>query len=257
MGKKSGTQERYPSLLHFNSSSSSILSHINPWLTLWWSAAFPGFGHFLIGNYVTGYIFVSIEIIVNNMAHINDAIYRTMIGDIQDAKEVLNLRWFFGYMGVYVFSFYDCYCRTVENNKVYLLSYRYTRKKSVSYMSPINGNIIDKTNPINGLFWSFLTPGLGSVFTHRTPTFVLALVWWGVTAVQSRWLEAIYYSAIGDFARAKAVLIPQWLLYIPSIMGFSMYYSYREAVVSTKRFKLSQAQYLKDAYQSEDFIKPV
>lgn len=254
---KEGKEYRYHALAHLNGYSANIFSGINPWIPLWWSAAFPGYGHLLLGNTLTGFVLVCFEFVVNNMAHINQAIFYSMIGNIEGAKKTLNLHWFFGYIGVYIFAMYDSYRMTVENNKIYLLSYRYTQKVAFASLSVMNRNIIERTKPSVALFWSFITPGLGSVFTHRLPTFVFALTWWGVTVVKSHLFDGIYYSAIGDIARATSVLEPQWLLFIPSIVGFSTYYGYYETVVANKQFALSQAQYLREAYQSDKFIKPV
>jgi hypothetical protein len=250
------SEDRYHPLLKINGVSSNYLSHLNPWIPLWWSAAFPGFGHFLIGNSITAYILMLFEFTVNNFAHINHGIYYCMIGDISHAIEVINLRWFPGYIGVYVFAMYDCYRRTVELNKVYLLSYRYTKKNAFSSLTPLSVNNTDLTSPVLGMVWSFITPGLGAQFMSRLPTFVFSLIWWGITIYYSRWFEGIYYSAIGDIQKAKSIIDPQWFLFIPSLIGFAMYYSYCETVKANKHFKLSQAQYLRSQYQQETFEMP-
>lgn len=72
---------RHSDYIQLNSSSTNILSHINPWIIVWWSAAFPGAGHLLLGIKLTAYILIVFELIVNNMANINDAIFLSMIGD--------------------------------------------------------------------------------------------------------------------------------------------------------------------------------
>jgi hypothetical protein len=248
---------RYQQLFSMNGITTNVVAFLNPWIPLWWSASFPGFGHFLIGNTVTGFVLVLFEFTFNNFAQVNNAIYHSMLGDFSGAKEVLNLRWFFGYIGVYLFAMYDSYRRTVEYNKFYVLSYRYTQNVNISDLSPVSKNEIDITSPVMGMFWSFITPGLGSQFTNRLPTFFFSLTWWCVTIYQSRWLEGIYYTAVGDFLHAKAVLDPQWLLFIPSLMTFTMYFSYKETVKGNKQFKLSQTQYLRAAYQSEHFEFPL
>lgn len=257
MANSQDKEERYMPLVRFNGASSNLISYLNPWIPLWWSAALPGYGHFLLGNNLTAYILVIFEFVMNTMSHLNEAIYRSMIGDIKGAREVLDLRWFFGYIGVFVFAMYDSYSRTVENNKLYILAYRYTQKISFASLSTLNQNTIEKSSPVMGMFWSFITPGLGAVFTHRLPIFIFCLVTWGATVVKSRLFEALYYSAVGDFSRATSVLDPQWYLFVPSLLGFSMYFGYRETVNANKQFSLSQAQYLKKAYQNKKFIKPV
>jgi len=46
----------------------------NPFIIAGWSAAFPGFGHLLLSKYLRGYSLFMWEILVNNMAHLNQAI---------------------------------------------------------------------------------------------------------------------------------------------------------------------------------------
>ncbi|MFB5678212.1 hypothetical protein ACE3NQ_16425 [Paenibacillus terreus] len=252
-----GKAKRYHALSEMSSSGTNIQTHISPWIPLWWSAALPGFGHFLLGINLTAYVLVIFEFIVNYMAHINDAIYFSMLGDFEGAKHVINLRWFFGYIGIYMFAMYDSYRRAVDQNKLFLLAYRYTQNTSASELTNLNRNFMDVTSPGLGLIWSFITPGTGAIFVTRTPIFIFAMTYWGITAVFSHWFEGIYYTAIGDFEQARNVLQPAWFLFIPSIITFSMYFGYHDTVKENKAFKLSQARYLKDNYQSKAFKKPV
>ncbi|MEK5645791.1 hypothetical protein BK138_35110 [Paenibacillus rhizosphaerae] len=248
---------RHSDYIQLDSSSTNILSHINPWIIVWWSAAFPGAGHLLLGIKLTAYILIVFELIVNNMANINDAIFLSMIGDFHGAKEVLEKKWFFGYMGIFVFSMYDGYRRTVELNKIYLLSYRTMNSGATSKISSWGRNFVDLSSPGLSLFWSFITPGTGAVLVTRIPAFIFALSWWGVTVINSHWFEGIYYTAIGDFEHAKVILEPQWLLFIPSIILFSMYYGYHDTIKENKAFKISQAKFFKENYQSPVFKKPI
>ena len=55
----------------FNTYTSSInlnCIHLrNPWISAWWSAAFPGFGHLHLGNYLKGFVLFFWEIIINEL----------------------------------------------------------------------------------------------------------------------------------------------------------------------------------------------
>ncbi|HEX9060162.1 MAG TPA: hypothetical protein VF941_08270 [Clostridia bacterium] len=42
--------------------NSNILTLRNPWVTAWWSAAFPGFGHITMGIYIKGFILMALII---------------------------------------------------------------------------------------------------------------------------------------------------------------------------------------------------
>ncbi|MBU9723381.1 hypothetical protein [Bacillus alkalicola] len=37
----------------------------NPWVPAWWSAAFPGMGHIMLGSYVKGFILFTWEFVIN------------------------------------------------------------------------------------------------------------------------------------------------------------------------------------------------
>ena len=50
----------------FTSAFNTNYIHLrNPWVTAWWSAAFPGFGHIHLGVYLKGFILFFWEIIIN------------------------------------------------------------------------------------------------------------------------------------------------------------------------------------------------
>lgn len=249
--------QRYPSLVALAPHSATIVSRVNPWAALWWSAAFPGYGHFLLGYNLTAYVFICFEFTVNTMSHMNEAIYQSMVGNFEEAKSVLNLRWFFGYISVFVFAMYDCYTRAVGNNKQYRLSSHYTKYTQLSVLSTLMPNSIEKSSPWTAIFWSILTPSISSVLTRRLPVFIFSIVWWGVAAVMSNLFVGIYYTAVGRFTEAAQVLDPQWFLFIPSLMGFATYLGYNQTVQANKQFALSQAQYLREAYQDEKFVKPL
>jgi hypothetical protein len=84
--------------------SNNFLKLTNPWIVAWWSAAFPGFGYLLIGDFLLGFILMLFELAVNTMANLNNSIFYSMIGDFEQAKEVLDKKWLLTYMAVYVFA---------------------------------------------------------------------------------------------------------------------------------------------------------
>jgi hypothetical protein len=54
-----------------NSTTSNQLHFKKPWVVLWWSLAFPGFGHLMINSYIWGFFLISFEYLVNTISYIN------------------------------------------------------------------------------------------------------------------------------------------------------------------------------------------
>ncbi|NPV74556.1 MAG: hypothetical protein HPY89_12465 [Pelotomaculum sp.] len=229
----------------------------NPWVAAWWSAAFPGFGHMFIGNYIKGYIFTIWEFYVNIKSNLNTAIIYSFTGHFDKAKAVLDTRWLLLYTAVYVYAIWDSYRSTVDLNKLAALA-----DKNHPHISPfaINSfeiNYLDKRNPWVAAVWSAFTPGLGTLYSLRTITGFYALSLWIITAYFSHIFQAIYYTAIGAFEQAAAAADPEWLLFMPSIYCYGIYGSYVHTVEYNKLFKLEQSRFLKESYQNRDFDMPV
>ncbi|MDP4083663.1 MAG: hypothetical protein Q8934_03510 [Bacillota bacterium] len=51
----------------------------NPWVSAWWSGAFPGLGQIMMCKYIIGFILICWEIFINQHAHLNLAIYLSMV----------------------------------------------------------------------------------------------------------------------------------------------------------------------------------
>lgn len=230
--------------------NTNVLHPLNPWIPLWWSAAFPGYGHAVMNNLLIGYCLAIFEFTINNLAKVNQAIYYSMIGDIQSAKDVIDLRFFYLYIGVYIFTMFDSYRRAVDLNNNYVLSYRKTKTTDTASMSTFSVNTLNKVSPSVALFWEMLMPGLGSLYLNHVFSFLFSLASWVITIAFSRFYVGLFYSLTGDFAKAIEVVNPQWFLFIPSIYGGFLYHCYWEAVKINKHYKLSQAQLLVSEYQN-------
>ncbi|MEC0226573.1 hypothetical protein [Paenibacillus alba] len=249
--------KRYSHLMHSIPSNSSIEYPINPWIPLWWSAAFPGYGHCMINYPLIGYSLIIFEFTVNNLAKINQAIYFSMIGNFQSAMDVIDLRFFYLYIGVYVFTMFDSYRRCVDMNNNYVLSYRTTTLTKTTKASSFSVNTLNKVSPITATYWEMIMPGLGSLYLNHLISFFFSVVTWTITIGFSRFYVGLYYTCIGDFEKAKTVIDPQWYLFIPSIYGGYVYFAYSQAVITNFQFKLSQSQFLCSEYQSAAFIMPL
>ncbi|MBM7573411.1 hypothetical protein [Aquibacillus albus] len=230
--------------------TSNQLHFRSPWMVAWWSLAFPGFGHFIVNSYLWGFILMSFEYMFNTMSKINLSIFFSMLGDFEQAKQVINVQWFFLYIVVYVFSVWDSYRRTIDNNKVYQLAYKEVENIAPTQFSVFEINVLEKKKPWIAMVWSFLLPSLGYIYLQRICTFLFNIVWWIVILYFSRFPEGLYLTMIGNFEEVKKLLDPQWILYIPSIYAFTLYNTYAFSVENNKLFDMSQSRYLKNEYQS-------
>ncbi|WP_138420877.1 hypothetical protein [Aquibacillus sediminis] len=141
---KQNNQRRW--IVSSNSYTNNVLQFDNPWLVLWWSMAFPGFGHLLTNHYLWGFILIFFEFIVNSLASLNTAIFYSMLGDIEHAKKILNIEWTFLYVSVFTIA--DSYRRCVDNNKVYQLAYSELNKVKPFQFSTMELNITERTRKV-------------------------------------------------------------------------------------------------------------
>lgn len=242
---------------HVSSLGTTQLHLRNPYIIAWWSAAFPGFGHLLLSKYLRGYALFIWEILVNNQAHINQAMVLSFTGNIDMAKEVLEPRWMIMYIPVYIFSIWDSYRTTVDMNRVFLLAERENADFNSYVIAGLEINYLDKRRPVNAVLWSIFTPGLGQLYIHRVVTAIFTMIFMIVFVYLSKILVAIQYLFLGDINQATQVLDPQWLLFMPSHYGFAIYDSYVNTVENNKLFESEQRKFLQDNYQHNRVKIPV
>lgn len=240
-----------------SSIATNFLHLRNPFTIAWWSAAFPGFGHLSLGNYVIGFLLFSWEMLVNTQASLNTAIIYSFTGRFEMAKEIVNIRWLLLYAPVWCFCIWSSYRLTVDLNKNSLLADRLHSPIDATSMSFFETNSLEKRIPWVSVAWTICTPGLGHLYCHRIPTAFFILIWWIGISYMSHLLEAIQYTALGDFEQTKTVLNLEWFLYLPSILGFSVYDAYANTVEYNRLFEMEQAAYLTGEFQDPNFIMPV
>lgn len=229
----------------------------NPYVIAWWSCAFPGFGHISLGNYVMGFLLFTWEMLVNTQSGLNAAIIYSCTGRYEMAKEVVNNRWLISYAPVWAFATWSSYHLSVDLNKLSILADRNHSPIDAAYMSFFEINILDKRCPWVAVLWTILTPGIGHLYTHRIPTGFFLLIWWIAMAYNSHLLQAAQYTALGLFDEATAILNLEWILYLPSMMGFAIYDVYVNTVEYNRLFDREQAEYLVREYQPPDFKMPL
>ncbi len=229
----------------------------NPWVIAWWSLTFPGFGHLALGSMAKG-IFVFIgESVLNQMAKINLAIIYSFTGEFEKAKEVLNTQWLLLYCGILVFAIWDSYRLTVEFNKLSVLADRENAPLTPTMIGAASLNAFEKRNPWVSMAWSLLGPGLGQLYNAETIKAIFLLLLSSTHIVASHSLQAIGYTAVGDFQQAKAVLDWQTFLNIPSFYVFAAWDAYADSSAINQLFDIEQAQYLRANFQDTNFKKPL
>jgi hypothetical protein len=225
----------------------------SPYVIAWWSAAFPGFGHLLLSKYLRGLTLFIWEVVVNYNAKINIAMVHSFCGDIELAKEVLDVRWMLMYIPVYLFAIWDSYRTSVDMNKVYLLAEREDAPFNSFSIGALEINYLDKRKPAMSIIWSLFMPGLGQLYIHRVLTAFFSLIWTILFLYFSKTLVAVHNLFLGDIQASTQVLDKQWLLYMPSMWGFAVYDSYMNTVENNKLYDTEQKDYLIKHYQPPKF----
>lgn len=225
----------------------------NPYIAAWWSAAFPGFGHLLLNKQLRGFMLFIWEVFINVKSNLNLAMVYSFCGNIEMSKEVLDTRWIFMYIPVYIFAIWDSYRTAVNMNNLTLLAEREGAPIKTYHIGALEINYLVRKSPIMAVFWSIFLPGIGQLYINRLINAAFSLVWSIIFLYNSRFLEAFYYLFQGEIVLATDVLNVQWLLFIPSIWGFSLYDAYVNAVENNKLFVFEQKHYLKSTYQSKSF----
>ncbi|MCI3920138.1 hypothetical protein MO973_07830 [Paenibacillus sp. TRM 82003] len=224
------------------------LHYRNPWVIAWWSMAFPGTGHLLLQKYMRGFLLFIWEMVVNTQSKLNLAMVYSFNGHIDQAKEVLELRWMALYAPVYLFAVFDSYRSAVDMNRITLLAKHENASIQSFHMSALEINYLDKRKPWVALTWSFLAPGMGQLYAHRTVNALFATVTWILFVYYSKGYLALHYSLLGQFDRVQASVDWQWFLYIPSIYFFTAYDAYVNTVECNKLFDREMKQYISRTY---------
>jgi hypothetical protein len=86
---KSFKSNRYPKG-HISSIGINFIHKKNPFIALLWSMFFPGLGYILLGSYIKGYFFITWEIVINQLTHLNTAIFYSLTGQFELAKQVVD-----------------------------------------------------------------------------------------------------------------------------------------------------------------------
>jgi len=86
---------------------------------IFWSIAFPGFGHLVAGYYLKGIFFVLLEFLINVQSGFNQAIRYSFLGEMDLAFHAIDYQWLMFYPCVYMFALWDSYRLVSENIEKY------------------------------------------------------------------------------------------------------------------------------------------
>lgn len=228
----------------------------NPWVAVFWSIAFPGGGHMMLCKYFTGAMLMLWEFFINVESKLNLAIMLSMTGNFDKAKSVIDPRWFFLYMGVYLFGMWDSYRLAIDMNKLYLVADREDASILPVKISSLESNYLGIRKPWTGVVWSLITPGLGQIYFNRLPSGFYLLICFVVSVYESHLSTALLFTMTGHFEMVRSVLDPEWLLFLPSIYGLACYDAYVLIKELNKLFKTEQSRFLSETYGSPNFIMP-
>ncbi|MBJ6361364.1 hypothetical protein ACFOQM_08700 [Paenibacillus sp. GCM10012307] len=224
------------------------MQYRNPILMLWWSAAFPGFGHILINQYWRGTLFTLVEVILNSLANINAAMVYSFSGRADMAKQLLNLHWAYGYLIFYLYTIWDTYKKAREFNVHHELADLENARIKNFLITPGDIHILERRNPVFASFWSFMLPGLGQLYNNRVMLGVYAVFWWFIYCRLSHILTSCYALFEQGVVQSTQLLSAQWLLFMPSVLWGAVYHSYLNALENNSLFKYEQKQFLAERY---------
>lgn len=230
----------------------SFLNRQNPIIVAWWSAVFPGFGNYLLNQYVRATLFTLSELIINTLSHVNEAIVYSFCGKFEMAKSAIQTRWVYGYLTVYFFTIWDSYRSTVVQNKMCELAEMENEQLENNRIHPLEIQYLELKSPYTAAIYSLLFPGLGQVYNHRFALGFYAMFWWWFYVTLSHAYESIFYFFMGNIPLSISVLRPHWLMFMPSVMWGSMYHAFVTTIEHNRLYKVEQRQHLNTRYQNSE-----
>jgi hypothetical protein len=190
------------------------------------------------------------EVTTNTLAHINEAMIYSFCGQFDLAKSVIEPRWAFGYLVIYLVSMWDSYRSAVYQNKLYHLNM--LKSVTLPRIGVFSSEIqyLERKKPIVGVLYSFFFPGLGQLYVQRFGLAFYAIFWWWIYLTLSGLHESLLALILGDLHKSTTILNLHWLLFMPSVMGGSIYHAYITSFEHNKLFRLSQRTELTKRYGS-------
>ncbi|MBM7866900.1 hypothetical protein GTO89_04635 [Heliobacterium gestii] len=230
----------------------SFLRHQNPYMVAWWSASFPGFGHYLLNQYIRGTLLTLAEVGINSVTNINLAIIYSFCGKFEMAKSVLQPRWVIVYVLLYFLIIWDSYRSALIQNKLSHLAQLENERLAAVNFRPLELQYIEPKKPWVAVVYSLLFPGLGQLYNHQFALAFYAMTWWWIYVTLSHAHESLILLLLGNVQESITVIQPSWLLFMPSVLGGSVYYAFITARELNRLFRTEQRQFLAERYRKSD-----
>ncbi|WP_282155210.1 hypothetical protein [Cytobacillus gottheilii] len=238
------------SLLKISMFGISYLKDHNPYMIAWWSAVFPGFGHYLLNQYIRATLLTLSEVIINTLAHINEAMIYSFCGKYELATSILEPTWAFGYLVIYLYTIGDSFRIALYQNKLTHLALKENKNIPCLAVTAAEIQYLEEKSPFFSAFYSFFFPGLGQLYNHRFGLAFYAMFWWWIYIWLSKAHEALLTLLLGQLEASNSMLNPHWFLFMPSVLFGSIYQSYLVTMEQNQLFRLEQRTYLSKRYSN-------
>jgi len=105
--------------LFIGSAGINALEKRNPWVAAAWSAMAPGLGHLYCQTLVSAVFLMIGGGVIIYLSHLLPAIGYTAMGQLAQAKAVIDWQWLLNVPSFWCFSVYDAFVKSVEINKMF------------------------------------------------------------------------------------------------------------------------------------------
>lgn len=102
-----------------NKTGFTILQNVSPYIALIWSAILPGAGCFVLQRMNRAMYLLALWSVNAYFAGFYSAVFFTVSGHYELAKESLNIQWLLNLPSIWLFSMFESYNCALENNKVH------------------------------------------------------------------------------------------------------------------------------------------
>ncbi|NRD80234.1 hypothetical protein HPT25_23160 [Bacillus sp. BRMEA1] len=97
----------------------NFLEKRNPWVGLFWSCIFTGFGHIYVHKILLGFILIGWMYAITFNAHFPLLVIYTFTGQFDKIHSILNYSWLPFIPSIYFFGIYDAYSSVIYNNHLF------------------------------------------------------------------------------------------------------------------------------------------
>ncbi len=196
-----------------------VNTYKSPVAAMLWSIAFSGMGQIYNRDYLVGFTLIILEIVVNELAKFNFAIYYAFNGQLEKSYQVINFQWALYYPSIYAFGIWHAYDRAMTIN--YQLKIKNIEPPSrITYFIGLFFGLMVGLNL--GLQWSFwgnpifgtLSGGLiGAALGHIIEKVILHYIRPVRTYLYLLWIDYIMQKVNRSMNRKK-LFLKRCLLYL-------------------------------------------